>query len=230
MNADHKKEIISDNRRNNLKLLEGKYTRKGLEEKTGKSYKILTKYINGYQNSIGRNFAIDIETSLDLPEYWMDKEHESLNSEEIKTPQLIPFENTLSIPILNIDSFLPSGKQSMENKTMNISDDQVKSLQKIGTDAYKAMWLEIQDDSMLPYIEKEAWVIVDTDKKEVESGGRYALKIDDQIVARRIYKEGSAYKICCDNANAKVRIPDRTVNDFSEIHLIGKLVWMSGRI
>lgn len=184
-------------------------------------YNLLTQYIGKNPTiNIGEEFARKVEASVNLHLGFLDT--------DLDNDSMIPFGTLVLCPIPGVNSVLANNRDNQnltgdENKML----DQIlmEKMQSMKLNANNAFWFTLKDETMEPYIEPGTLTMIDKGRRKIESGERYAVKINGQVSLRRIYIENGQYKVCCDNNNIKIKYPDRLIPDFNEeIQLIGKMV------
>ncbi|MBE8232172.1 MAG: hypothetical protein HAW67_00450, partial [Endozoicomonadaceae bacterium] len=111
-------------RRNNLQELVRKYdTKEALAKAIDKLPSQISQTTNkrkdgSYFRNVGENFARTVEKKLDLPNMWMDIDHEPTNENGEEKTSLSPYH---LIVISKMDKLSKQGKE----KVMSMIDDQI---------------------------------------------------------------------------------------------------------
>lgn len=200
--------------------------RSALAHEANVSYNLLTQYIgkNPYIN-IGEEFARKIESSLKLQFGWLDHDQEKLS----KMQELAPLDSLEAIPCLSLELNPPIQgelKSSKEKPMLYLLESDKKKLSEGGINLENLKAYPIEDETMEPLLHKGCRVLIDTGNKEPKDGKRYAFRIKDNIVIRRLYVYPDSYKITCDTEDLKVKKANRDIdlqNLGGDIEIIGRI-------
>jgi phage repressor protein C with HTH and peptisase S24 domain len=89
--------------------------------------------------------------------------------------------------------------------------------------------MRVTGESMSPTLEDEDIVLVDLSQNDIRVGKIYAVRMDDEIVVKRLERKPGKLVLVSDNRRfyEPQEIP---LGDQSNVEVLGRVVWMSREI
>ena len=150
---------------------------------------------------IGNEIAPKIEKAFNKPTGWLDALHDSVNN-AASTGVLFPVLDVHAAcgdGYLNIDypeivrSIVLTPEEAQEYIGSNNKDERIKVVMAIG-------------DSMTPTIQPRDLLFVDTAIAEYKREGIYLLRLDGEVVCKRLSKAGKILTVSSDNTDTNLPI------------------------
>ena len=221
---------IREIRKENLKNLVHKYGRVSeLANQLDKDRSQISQLIGekSFRN-LGESLAREIEEKLGLGHYWLDTDHKKANINSNAEILL----SEAHIPVLDISLSAGDGSIVMQEDAIHKIGLPKWLMRELNVQEDQCCFVGIKGDCMSPTISHDDKVLVDLTKTTVESGSVYSLRLDGEIMIKRLFKEGRDICLACDN-QLKYQYPNRVLKN-SEVNLrlyiIGKVVYKLGRI
>lgn len=89
--------------------------------------------------------------------------------------------------------------------------------------------LRVTGDSMLPTLRDEDVVLVDESQRDVQDGKIYAIRMDDDVVVKRLGKKPGKLSLISDNRDLYPSL-DVDINDKGSVAILGRVVWMAREV
>jgi hypothetical protein len=86
--------------------------------------------------------------------------------------------------------------------------------------------LRVSGDSMRPALHDDDIVLIDESQKDIREGKIYAIRIDSDVVVKRVAKKPGALTLISDNRDLYDTL-DVDVDHSGNIEIIGRVVWMA---
>jgi len=86
--------------------------------------------------------------------------------------------------------------------------------------------MRVTGESMLPTLQDEDVVLVDHSQKEILAGKIYALRMDDEIVVKRLEKKPGKLVLVSDN-RALYEPLEVAVGEYANLEVLGRVIWMA---
>lgn len=184
--------------------------------------KIGTTSNNFYQLESGRR-QISIK--------WMNKIAEALglHPSQLFQENFEEKENVINAPeVIAIKKYFQANEKNEE-----ILFDK-NLLDSIGVKAENLKFIRVPSNAMYPTLQEGDYILFDELRKNIESSGIFAIKINDIVKVKRIIADifQKKVKIICDNVD-KQKFPDyeASLEDANaNIEILGKVVWGSVKI
>jgi hypothetical protein len=241
------KEKFKEIRRRNLRLLiDKKFCGKQVDcaQALGRQPDYISRIING-QKGLGEQLAREFENKLGLEQYWFDREHPEEGGQEGGIKPSSPG----SIPIIEWENpeDLPEGMYALVPRVMvklSAGNGYINYEEETGPPlAFQSSWIkreglhrsslcvvEAHGDSMEDRIHDGDVLVVDTSKKQVVDGKVYALRYQNELRVKRLYRRYDGGLIL--HSDNKDKYPPENIppEGFDHIEIIGRVVHLAGRI
>ena len=105
-------------------------------------------------------------------------------------------------------------------------------IQKRGLQKDMLVVVEIEGDSMAPYISHNDNVLIDMRKTEIHSGEIYVFRVDSDLRCKRLFKNLDGSVLVHSDNEADPRYKDEILSpaDLEQIHVLGTVIWRGGEI
>lgn len=184
-----------------------------------------------HHKNLGENLARLIEEKLTLPKGWLDGD-DNLEVDQARKVEAFPDGATLEgfTLVKRRTVSLSAGNGSIayiEEKAPPLAFRQ-EWLAKENLKADKLVIAYAKGDSMTPRIHDGDTLMIDTSQTVLRDGQIYALRIEDELRVKRIYKRTASIIIKSDNE----KYPEEVIplDQAKELHVIGRVVWVSGTL
>jgi len=103
-------------------------------------------------------------------------------------------------------------------------------IQSKGLNARNLIIVQVDGDSMAPYIQHSDIVLVDMAKTDIRSGDVYVFRVDCDLRCKRLFKNLDGSILVCSDNKADPRYKDEvfSVTDLAYITILGTVVWRGG--
>lgn len=184
-----------------------------------------------HHKNLGENLARLIEDKLGLPKGWLDGD-DNLSTDKVRTVEAYQDEQPLSD-----FSYVKrkAVKLSAGSGSISFSEENAPPL------AFRKEWLDkerlkpdklviayAKGDSMEPRIHDGDTLMIDTSQTTLRDGQVYAIRVDDELRVKRIFKRTTSVLIKSDNQ--KFPEEEITLEQAKSLHVIGRVVWVSGTL
>ena len=224
---------VEETRYKNLLRLIGEHGGQArLAEKIHKSPAQISQWKNRAPNSktgkprnIGSATAREIEYFLDKPDGWMDVPH-------VREPEPPIYESNAYVTKVR------GAKVSAGDGSIAFEHEEVD-----GSHAFKRSWLrqkginsvsrcrmvEVEGESMSPYLEHGDIVLVNMDDTAVKDGQVYVVALDGELLVKRLFKQiDGGVELRSDNPSPRY-VPRHVSGEQLELlRILGRVVWRGG--
>lgn len=183
-----------------------------------------------HHKNLGEKLARHIETAVGLAAGWLDGDQEAQIGRRVQ-----PFKDNRQPP---------TGFVLIKRKAVNLSAGNGEILFDEETApplAFRQEWLDKENlqadklviayakgDSMTPRIHDGDTLMIDTDQNALRDGGIFALRVGDELRVKRVYRRTMSVILHSDNE--KYPEEELSLEQAEHLHVIGRVVWVSGNI
>lgn len=202
--------------------------------KVGKSATYINFLLNDpeleHHKNLGEDLARQFEKELGLPTGWLDRE----NDDDVPlTGNVIPIgerehRGYVMIPRKLVNLAAGDGEIVFheENAPPLAFREEWLSKRKLKPESLVVAYAS--GDSMTPRIHDGDTLLIDTSEIKLRDNAIYAIRLGDELKVKRIFKRFGSIVISSDNPRY---LPQELSDDKAEeLHIIGRVVWVSGSI
>jgi phage repressor protein C with HTH and peptisase S24 domain len=136
----------------------------------------------------------------------------------------------VEIPAYHVQASAGSGSSCYTEKPNGVIGFRRGWIKKKGLQGDKLVAIQVDGDSMAPYIGHEDTVLVDTRRSTIRSGDIYVFRVDSDLRCKRLFKNIDGSVLVHSDNDADPRYKDETLSptDLEHVHIIGSVVWRGG--
>lgn len=102
-------------------------------------------------------------------------------------------------------------------------------LQKRGLNINNCRIVDVEGDSMAPYLNDGDVVLVDLSDTTIKSGDVYAIAVDGELRVKRLFRKyDGSIEIRSDNTSSLYLSETVTADSVEQLHVVGRVVWRGG--
>ena len=150
------------------------------------------------------------------------------------------------VPILNGPTDGPEGREEIPAYKIDVSAGDgahVYTEKPNGALAFQRRWLrakgltprhlvvvQVDGDSMAPYINHEDIILIDTSKTAIRSGDIYVFRVDHDLRCKRLFKNVDGSLLVHSDNDSDPRYKDEVldVTQLEQIEILGAVIWRAG--
>ena len=150
------------------------------------------------------------------------------------------------VPILNGTTDGPEGREEIPAYKIDVSagdGSHFYTEKPNGTLAFQRRWLrskgliprhlvvvQVDGDSMAPYINHEDTILVDTSKKAIRSGDIYVFRVGHDLRCKRLFKNVDGSILVHSDNESDPRYKDEVLDatQLEQIEILGAVIWRAG--
>lgn len=183
-----------------------------------------------HHKNLGEKLARHIEESLRLPEGWLDGEEENGKPEARQpTPESVQTPEGFTLIKKTVISVEPgTGRLVYEDEVSPPMAFRTEWLTKRGLNTRGLIFAYAKNEIKGSRIQRGDLLMLDAGQTSLRDGHTYALQLGDELSIRKVTRKTLSFVL--HSGDSESQDEELTLEEAKQLHVIGRVVWVSGEM